>query len=69
MIGDEKPNVLGIIGLVGTEVIDGGDTVAVRLKQADGREIALLVPRKVAGDLLGELIGRLAEDQGRRPKR
>ncbi|MER2269795.1 hypothetical protein [Methylobacterium oxalidis] len=61
--------IVGIARLEGVEVIDGGDTVALRLKGADEREITLLVPQQVAVDLRANLDVALQEAQDRRRTR
>lgn len=47
----DELNVIGITQLEDIGVIDGGDTLTVRLRMADGRETALLVPWRVAESL------------------
>lgn len=46
-----KPFVIAARRLCAVGVIDGGDTVAVRLEGADSGEIVLLLPRTLARDL------------------
>lgn len=46
-----RPVVLPVAALKATETIDGGDTLVVRFEAPDGREIALLLPRKAASEL------------------
>ena len=47
----DELHVIGITQLEDIGVIDGGDTLTVRLRMADGRETALLVPWRVAESL------------------
>ncbi|MDR7040628.1 hypothetical protein J2X36_005411 [Methylobacterium sp. BE186] len=65
----DRITVVGIAQLAGVEVIDGGDTVAVRLRAADDREITLLVPQQIAADLHANLGVGLQEAQDRRRAR
>ena len=46
-----RPVVLSVTEFVGAEPIDGGETIVVRYKAPDGREIALLVPKPAITDL------------------
>jgi len=46
-----RPVVLSVTEFVGVEPIDGGDTLVVRFKAPDGREIVLLVPKPAVADL------------------
>ncbi|MDR7039190.1 hypothetical protein J2X36_003963 [Methylobacterium sp. BE186] len=46
-----RPVVLSVRAFKGLMAIDGGDTVVVRFEAPDGREIALLVPKKALADL------------------
>ncbi|MER2269849.1 hypothetical protein [Methylobacterium oxalidis] len=66
---EDRITIVGIARLEGVEVIDGGDTVAVRLRAADDREITLLVPQQVAADLKANLSVGLQEAQDRRRAR
>jgi hypothetical protein len=50
-----RPLVLGVTHLLAVEVIDSGDTVAVRLVGPDDREVALLLPQRIAADLQASL--------------
>lgn len=45
------PLAVAVRGLLGVKLIDGGDTVDVRLRVADGRVLAVLIPRKVFTEL------------------
>ncbi|HEX8416144.1 MAG TPA: hypothetical protein VF641_00930 [Methylobacterium sp.] len=61
-----RPVVLSVAALKATETIDGGDTVVVRFEAPDGREIALLIPRKAAselGDRLDQACGTARPDR------
>jgi len=62
----DRTTIVGIASLDGVEVIDGGDTIALRLRGADEREITLLVPQRVAADLRENLSVGLEEAQDRR---
>ncbi|MEA1834739.1 hypothetical protein U8607_21835 [Methylobacterium durans] len=65
----DRITIVGIARVEGVEVIDGGDTVAIRLRAADEREITLLVPQRVAADLQANLNVGLQEAQDRRRAR
>ncbi|GJD95675.1 hypothetical protein [Methylobacterium iners] len=52
--------VLSVSELKGVEVIDGGDTLAVRFETPDGGELALLVPQRTVATLTQELAVGLA---------
>ena len=54
-----RPVVLSVSAFVGIEPIDGGDTLIVRFKAPDGREIALLVPKPAVADLRAALVDRV----------
>ena len=45
MTDGPTPQVLSILGVSGTAIIDNGNTVAVRCQTAEGAEVALLIPR------------------------
>ncbi|MDB5647424.1 hypothetical protein [Methylobacterium sp.] len=46
---DEDPLlVLSVASLTGVQMIDGGDTLAMRFRKPGDRELVLLVPRQVA---------------------
>lgn len=45
------PFAIAVRTLTGIKLIDGGDTVDVRFTAADGRMIAVLIPRAVFADL------------------
>ena len=65
----DRTTIVGIASLDGVEVIDGGDTIALRLRGADEREITLLVPQQVAAALRDNLSVSLEEAQDRRRAR
>lgn len=46
-----QPYVFAAIQVIGAEMIDGGRTLAVRLRKADEEEAVLLLSRSVAEDL------------------
>lgn len=56
MLDNSRPVVLSVAAFTCLETIDGGDTIVVRFKAPDGREIALLVPQTVMADLKGRLL-------------
>ncbi len=67
---EDQLHVVGVTQLEGIGFIDGGDTLTIRLRQADGREIALLVPWRVAEGLWNEVavgLGQARESRARRP--
>lgn len=51
--------VLSVSALKGVEIIDGGDTVAVRFETPDGGELALLVPQRTVATLTDQLAAGL----------
>lgn len=51
MLTDTRPVVLSIAEATGVQVMDGGDTLALRFKAPDGREIALVIPQKAVATL------------------
>lgn len=55
MSDSERPHVLAATGVRSVEVIDGGDTLAVRLCASDGSDTCLLLPMGAVGDLLSHL--------------
>ncbi|GEP06616.1 hypothetical protein [Methylobacterium oxalidis] len=69
MDNKDRITIVGIARLEGIEVIDGGDTLGVRLRGANEREITLLVPQQVAADLQANLNVSLQEAQDRRRAR
>lgn len=65
-----RPFVVAARSLGGVALIDGGDTVAVRLHGADAGEIVLLLPRCLARELGPQLAGSEApptEGEARNP--
>lgn len=52
---DKVPYVLGAAGMRSVEIVDGGDTLAVRLRAPDDSEFCVLLPIGVVGDLLFQL--------------
>jgi hypothetical protein len=50
-----RPVVLSVAKFTSVETMDGGDTLAVRFKALDGREIALLVPQQGIADLQAQI--------------
>ena len=69
MIENARPIVLSVTQFTSVEVMDSGDTLAVRFKAPDGREIALLVPQQAAADLHAQIIVELEVAQVRRSAR
>ena len=57
---EPRPIVLSASDLVGTMLIDHGNTVAVQLKTPEGNLVTILVPRAVASRLSDELSKTLA---------
>lgn len=55
MSDSERPHVLAARQVQSVEFIDGGDTLAVRLRIADGGDTCLLLPIGAVGDLLSQL--------------
>lgn len=58
------PYVLGAAGVRSVVIIDGGSTLAVRLRSPDDNEFCVLLPIAVVGDLLFQLadVMRLSRD-------
>lgn len=52
---NEVPFVLGAAGVRSVEIIDGGDTLAVRMRSPDDSEFCVLLPIGVVGDLLFQI--------------
>ncbi|MCJ2049652.1 hypothetical protein [Methylobacterium sp. J-070] len=61
----DEPMILSARTLTDAEVIDGGDTVALRVCCADGRPAAILVPRDVARSMAETLNEKVAEAAAR----
>jgi hypothetical protein len=56
MVSDNKPpKVLSAMRVRSVEVIDGGDTLAVRLRAPDDDEFCIVLPIGTVGDLLFQL--------------
>jgi len=55
----DQPYVFAATEVTGTEMIDGGRTLAIRFRRADGGESAVLLPLLVAQDLSGRIAGAL----------
>jgi hypothetical protein len=55
-----RPTVLSVAESAGIEVADYGDTIVVRFKAPDGREIALLIPQGASANLGNRLAGKEA---------
>ena len=64
-----RPVVLSVAEFTRVEVMDGGDTLAVRFKAPDGREIALLVPQMAAENLQAQVADGLEIARERRSAR
>jgi hypothetical protein len=62
---NDHPLVLSVATLIGIEMIDGGDTAAMRFRGADGEEVGMLIPRKTASLILAELSDALAQPHRR----
>ena len=61
MIGSNRPVVLSVASVIDVRPIDGGDTLAMRFQAPDGREVAVLVPRKASVDLQTRLTEMFAQ--------
>ena len=64
-----RPVVLSVAKFTSVEAMDGGDTLAMRFKAPDGREIALLVPQRAVADLQAQITDELEVAQKRRSAR
>jgi hypothetical protein len=51
----ERPYVLAATRVQTVEIIDGGDTLAIQLRVANGGETCVLLPIGAVGDLLFQL--------------
>ncbi|WP_156399199.1 hypothetical protein [Methylobacterium sp. Leaf466] len=51
MFDDPRPTVLPVIAFTNLDDIDGGNTVVLRFTSPDGREVALLVPKRAISEL------------------
>ena len=68
MSENKRPVVLPVSTCAGVEVMDGGDTLALRFQAPDGRQIALLVPQHTAANLREQVTVGLEAAQKRRSK-
>jgi hypothetical protein len=56
-----RPVVLSVASFTDVELMDGGDTLAMRFQAPDGREVAMLVPRAAAFALQTQLADILTQ--------
>ncbi|MBN4098400.1 MULTISPECIES: hypothetical protein [Methylobacterium] len=61
------PYVLGAAAVRSVEVIDGGGTLAIRLRSPDDSEFCVLLPIGVVGDLLFQLADVMSVSLDPRP--
>jgi hypothetical protein len=59
MAKEPRPILLSVTDVIGTTLIDHGNTVAVQLETPEGNKLALLLPKAVASTLVDELKGTL----------
>jgi hypothetical protein len=64
-----RPVVLSVAEFTSVEVMDGGDTLAVRFRAPDGGEIALLVPQRAAENLQAQVADGIEVARERRSAR
>jgi hypothetical protein len=57
---NDQPQVFAATDVTGAEAIDGGRTLAIRLRRADGGESAILLPLVVAQDLSSRIADALS---------
>jgi hypothetical protein len=48
MTENNHPVVLSVASFIGVQTMDSGDTLAMRFRAPDDRELVILVPRQVA---------------------
>lgn len=60
-----RPHVFAAVEVLGLTLIDGGDTVAARLRTADGGETAVLMPIGAGEDLARRIGEALDASEGR----
>lgn len=60
MSDSDQPYVFAATEVTGAEMIDGGRTLAIRFRRADGGESVILLPLLVAQDLSGRIAGALS---------
>ncbi|GJE43863.1 hypothetical protein [Methylobacterium soli] len=63
-----RPLVLGVAKFINVAIIDSGRTAAVTLAGPDDREIALLIPERVAVSLQAGLVDGLETMRKQQPK-
>lgn len=59
MSDSDPPYVFAAVDVSGVEMIDGGRTLVIRLRKADGGEAAVLLSRPVADDLSSRITALL----------
>lgn len=64
MSDSDQPYVFAAVQVISTEMIDGGRTLAVRLRKADGEEAVVLLSRMVAEDLSRQIAEMLRSASG-----
>lgn len=66
MSDSDQPYVFAAIQVISTELIDGGRTLAVRLRKADGDEAVLLLSQSLAAELNRQLDQMVCSASGAR---
>jgi hypothetical protein len=61
MTDNKHPVVLSVASFIGVQTMDSGDTLALRFRAPDDRELVILVPRQVAATLQPQVSEMLAQ--------
>jgi hypothetical protein len=61
MTDNNHPVVLSVARFIGVQTMDSGDTLAMRFRAPDDRELVILVPRHVAAALQPQVSEVLAQ--------
>jgi hypothetical protein len=61
MTENNRPVVLSVASFTDVQLMDSGDTLAVRFQAPDGRELVILVPRQAAAALQPQVSEVLAQ--------
>jgi uncharacterized BrkB/YihY/UPF0761 family membrane protein len=61
MTENNHPVVLSVASFIGVQTMDSGDTLAMRFRAPDDRELVILVPRQVAAALQPQVSEVLAQ--------
>jgi hypothetical protein len=61
MTENDPPLVLSVASFIGVQAMDSGDTLAMRFRAPDDRELVILVPRQAAAALQPQVSEVLAQ--------